>query len=124
MIILIGSTSIMLAALQASINAPRDAFRDCLKTASSSAKSEQVLADNFEAYARGKCNVEGDSLRKALIAFSLKNGMAKKAAASDADLTVDDYLASPVEKYRIMNPSLAKPASPAVATPAAEPQKN
>ncbi|MEO6534336.1 MAG: hypothetical protein ABIN72_00375 [Sphingomicrobium sp.] len=101
--------------LQATINLPRDAFRDCLKQASSAAVSEKVIGDAFEAFARGKCSVQADSLRKALVAFSLKNGMGKKAAASDADLTVDDYVASPVEKYRVMNPDLDKPAAAAAA---------
>lgn len=115
------ATGVTLALLQASINVPRDAFRDCLKQASSSAKSEKVVADNFEAYARSKCSVQSDTLRKALIAFDMKNGMARKAAASGADLTVDDYLASPVEKYRIMNPDLDKPAPAAAVAPVGAP---
>lgn len=119
--VLILATTVSLAMLQAAINVPRDAFRDCLKSASASAKSEKVVADNFESYARGKCSVQLDSLRKALIAFDMKNGMGRKAAASDADLTVDDYVASPVDKYRVMNPDLAKPAP--VPAPAAAPSQ-
>lgn len=115
-------TAISLAGLQATINVPRDAFRDCLKGASVSAKTEKVVADLFEDYARGKCSVQADTLKKALVAFDLKNGMAKKAAASDADMTIEDYLASPVDKYRVMNPELDKPA-PAAAQPAAEPSQ-
>lgn len=104
------ATTVSLTMLQATINVPRDAFRDCLKQASSAAVSEKVVADAFETYARGKCSVQADSLRKALVAFDMKNGMGKKAAAANADVTVDDYLASPVEKYRVMNPQLATPA--------------
>ena len=120
------ATAVSLTVLQASINVPRDAFRDCLKEASGAAKTEKVVADNFETYARGKCSVQLESLRKALVAFDLKNGMKRKAALSQADMTVDDYVASPVEKYRIMNPDLAKPAAPAAAAPEpapAEPSK-
>ena len=114
-------TTVSLAMLQATINVPRDAFRDCLKSASTAAKSEKVVADNFETYAREKCSVQLDSLRKALIAFDMKNGMARKAAASDADMTVDDYVASPVEKYRVMNPELDKPAPKPAQAPAQQP---
>lgn len=118
MILLGMATTISLTMLQASINVPRDAFRDCLRNASTSAQSEKVVADNFEAYARGKCSVQIKSLRDALIAFDVKNGVAKKAASTGADLTVDDYVASPVEKYRVFNPELDKPA----AAPASQPK--
>ena len=100
MILLIGVTAISLTALQATINAPRDAFRECMRAASKKARSENVKPDDFEAYMRTTCSVQIGSLRSALNAFNLKNGMAKKAAASDADLTIDDYVASPVEHYR------------------------
>jgi hypothetical protein len=117
------ATAVSLTMLQAAINVPRDAFRDCLKQASNEAKTEKVVADDFETYARGKCSIQQESLRKALIAFVMKNGMARKAAISDANLTIDDYVASPVEKYRINNPDLAKPAVPAAAPAPAEPSK-
>ena len=120
MIILIGATSITLAALQASINAPRDAFRDCLKSQSAKAQQEKVGADDFEAYARKNCSVQLDSLRSALITFDMKNGMGHKAAASDADMTVDDYVASPVDKYRFMAGRMTVQTAPA-ATPAPTP---
>lgn len=124
MIMLSFATTVSLTMLQATINVPRDAFRDCLKQASSAAVSEKVLADDFETYARTKCSVQADSLRKALVAFDLKNGMARKAAAAGADLTVDDYLASPVDKYRVMNPDLAKPTpKPAPAAAPSQPQR-
>lgn len=102
MILLVGATAITLTALQAVINVPRDAFRECMREASAKARSENVTGDNFEAYMRNSCGVQIGSLRSALQAFNLKNGMAKKAAAADADLTIEDYVASPVEHYRFM----------------------
>lgn len=122
MLLLVVATSASLTLLQATINVPRDAFRDCMREATSSARTENVAADNFEAYARGKCSVQMGSLRSALIAFNVKNGMAKKAAASDADLTIDDYVASPVDKYKFMSGLNAKPAAAAAAaTPPSPP---
>ena len=56
--------------------------------------------------------------------FRLKNGMTRKAAASDADMTVDDYVATPVDNYKYMaSVDAPKPATPAAssATPAPTP---
>lgn len=120
MILLVGATAISLTALQAVINVPRDAMRECLRGATGKARSENVSADNFETYMRGACNVQIGSLRSALTAFNQKNGMARKAAASDADLTIDDYIASPVDHYRF-NFGNAPAATAAAAT--SEPPK-
>jgi len=120
MIFVIGATAVSLAALQATINVPRDAFRACMREASTSAKSENVSGDNFEAYMRDKCSVQLGSLKSAITAFNVKNGMAKKAAASDADLTIEDYVASPVEHYRFMSGVTGSTPAPA-ATPPPQP---
>ena len=32
----------------------------------------------------------------------MKNGMAKKAADDDAEMTVDDYVATPADNYKFM----------------------
>lgn len=121
MIALVGASAIVLTALQASINAPRDAFRVCLKDAVTKANAEKVGPEGIEAYLRTNCSVQLSGLKAAVTAFNMKNGMAKKAAASDADLTVSDYVASPVEKYKFMaevNAPKAKSETPAASTPA------
>jgi hypothetical protein len=123
MIVLLGASALSLAALQASINAPTEAFRGCLREATAKATSEKVGADAIEAYLRNACGVQMSSLKTAVIAFRVKNGMAKKAAADDANMTVDDYLATPVDNYKFlatMNaPAQPQPATmqPAAATP-------
>jgi hypothetical protein len=123
MIALLGATAITLTALQATINAPTEAFRGCLREAASKATSEKVGGDAIEAYLRTACTAQMDELKSALIAFRVKNGMAKKTAASDADMTVDDYVATPVEKYQFMAtlnaPKAAAPAATPAPTPAA-----
>jgi hypothetical protein len=102
MIALLTASAVYLAALQASISAPTDAFRECLREASSKATSEKVAAASYETYARNTCSIQMAALKTAVIAFRMKNGMARKAAADDADMTVDDYVATSVDKYSFM----------------------
>ena len=118
------ASAINLAGLQASISVPTDAFRGCLREAAAKAKNEKVTGGGIEAYLRNACTTQMGTLKDALIAFRLKNGMARKAAASDADMTVDDYVATPVDNYKYMAEMEApKPAAPAAsgATPAVTP---
>ena len=127
MIVWVAASSVLLTMLQASINAPTTAFRGCLKEAATKATNEKVAADGIEAYLRNTCSASMGGLKSAVVAFRTKNGMAKKAAAADADMTVDDYVATWVEKYQFMAelnapPPAAKPAPAAQATPAAAPQ--
>jgi hypothetical protein len=116
MIALVVASTIYLTGMQATINAPRDAFRNCLKQAKDKATSEKVAADAFEAYARDACSGKLATLKDALIGFSVKNGMAHKTAASDANMTIDDYVGSTVDNYKFMadyNSPKAAPASAA-----------
>ena len=117
MIALLGASMITLAALQASINAPTDAFRSCLREASARATGEKVAPDAVEGYLRAACSGQMQSLKSAVVAFRIKNGMAKKAASADADMTVDDYVATPVDRYKFMADQNA-PAATASAQPA------
>jgi hypothetical protein len=122
MIVLLAASSITLAALQASINAPRDAFADCLKQASAKAASEKVDGEAYEAYARDTCSETLSAFRSAVTSFDMKNKMSKKAATEDADLMIADFMGSAVERYKYeasARPPAAKQASaPATAAPA------
>ena len=123
MIALLAATAINLVAMQASISGPTDAFRGCLREAASKAKSEKVPGDGIEVYLKNACTPQMGTLKDALIAFRMKNGMARKAAASDADMTVEDYVATPADNYKFMADA-NKPAAHAVptVTPAAATQ--
>ena len=122
MIALVGASAILLTALQASINAPTDAFRGCLREATAKATSEKVGGDAIEAYLRNACTVQMESLKSAVIAFRVKNGMTKKAAAGDADMTVEDYIATPADNYKFLAQQRSLAPKPArVATPAPTP---
>jgi hypothetical protein len=132
MIILLTASSLMMAAAQESIAAPTEAFRGCLRESAAKANSEKVAADAIDAYLKNACSAPMGSLKSAVIAFRMKNGMGRKAAADDAEMTVDDYVATPADKYRLMvsqRAPAAVPPAPAPATaqaatlqPAAQPQ--
>ena len=118
MIALLGASALTLAALQASVAAPTSAFRGCLHDAASKATSEKVSADAIESYLRNACTGQLGSLKEALVAFRVKNGMSKKAAADDAQMTIDDYVATPVDHYKFMAQQ-ETPQQPPAAVPAA-----
>lgn len=130
MIALLGASALTLSALQAAVSAPTDAFRGCLREAVSKAKSEKVAGDGIEAYLKNACTAQMGTLKGALVSFRIKNGMAHKAAVADADMTVDDYVATPSDNYKYlaqMDAPKAAPApdatKPAVVTPAAAPSQ-
>jgi hypothetical protein len=89
-----------LAGLQASITAPRIAFNDCLKKAEASAKAEKIAADAYADYLRNACAAQGNKLKAALIAFDVKNGVARARAAADADTDVTDGFSSSASSYK------------------------
>ena len=118
MVGLLGASALMLAAFQASISAPTSAFRGCLHDAVEKASSEKVGADTIETYLRGACTVQMGTLKSALVEFRLKNGMSKKAAADDAEMTIEDYVATPADNYKF---TAGQNASKPTPTPAAQP---
>ena len=124
MIALLGASAIVLSALQASITAPTTAFRGCLHDAAAKATSDKVAADGIESYLRNACTVQLGSLKSALVEFRMKNGMTRKAADNDAEMTIDDYVSTPADNYKFMaqqNAPKAVPSAKPVATPAAMP---
>ena len=121
MIALLGASVITLTALQAVINAPRDAFRACLRAGAAKATSEKVSGDGIEAYLKSACGVQMQSLKGAVIEFRIKNGMNRTAAVQDANMTVDDYMSSPVDNYKFMAERDAPAKEPTVSSPTPAP---
>ena len=133
MIALLAASALYMNALQAGIAGPTEAFRGCLRAAAIKAKSEKVTADGIEPYLKSACTPQMGTLSEALIAFRLKNGMTRKAAASDAAMTVDDYISTPADNYKFVVGQETKqaaaappaatspPTAKAVVTPAAAP---
>jgi hypothetical protein len=62
------------------------------------------------------------TLKSAIVAFRMKNGMAKKAAADDAEMTIDDYVATPVDNYQFLASQHAPQPTAPQPTPASNPQ--
>lgn len=133
MIGVLGVSAITLAMLQASIAGPTDTFRSCLHEAAGKASGDKVGGDKIEDYLKTTCSVQMNALTDAIISFRMKNGMSKKAAAGDAEMTVEDYVATPADNYRFMinyngptpQPAAAPAASPATPppTPSSQPHK-
>jgi hypothetical protein len=126
MIALLVASAINLTALQALVAAPTSVFRACLHDAAEKAKNAKVPGDGIEAYLKNACGGQMSTLKGAIVAFRMKNGMSHKAAIDDADMTVDDYVSTPADNYKFManmeGKAAAPPASPVVkATPAAAP---
>ena len=117
MIELLFASAINLVVAQASITAPTDAFRGCLREAATKAKSDKVPGDGIEDYLKTACTVQMGSLKEALISFRMKNGMSRKAAGNDAEMTVDDYVATPADNYKFVAGMDAKGATPATPAP-------
>jgi hypothetical protein len=132
MIVLLAASSITLTALQASINAPREAFRECLKQANGKATSDKVAADAYEAYVRNACTNELGSFKGAVVKFDMGNKMSKKASDDDANAMIADFVGTAVDNYKYLNKSNAAPTQQASApapaitppppTPAAQPK--
>ena len=133
MIVLLAASSISLAALQASINAPREAFRNCLKEATSKASNDKVTSDAYGAYVRAACTSEVGSFKGAVVNFDMGNKMSKRASDEDAEAMIADFVDSSLERYKYMTggggptkqaasaPVAAAP-TPPPPTPAAAPQ--
>jgi hypothetical protein len=108
MIILLAASSLYMSGLQAAIAAPTTAFRGCLREAVAKAKTEKVGADAIDSYLKNACTAQMGTLREALIAFRIKNGMSRKEADSDAAMTVNDYISTPADNYKFMAKEQAK----------------
>ena len=115
MITIVSVSAITLSLLQASISGPTDAFRGCLREAAAKAQSAKVGGDKIEDYLKTACTTQMGALTTAIVAFRVKNGMTKKAAADDAAMTVDDYVSTPADNYKFMINYNAQPAQQAAA---------
>ena len=116
MISLVIGSAIAIAGLQATIAAPRAAFVACLKDAASKASTQKVGGDGFESFARTNCSGQAGGLKTALVGFDVKNGVARKQASSDADMQIDDYLATYTDSYKSRLPNQAPVATASAAS--------
>lgn len=99
MIVLAIASTLAFASADTSASAQRSALSKCLKEAAAKAKSDDVPAEGFDAFARAQCSAPEADLRKAVMAIDLRNGISRKDAAENANLDVDDYYLSTAERY-------------------------
>ncbi|HEU4705073.1 MAG TPA: hypothetical protein VFS45_05145 [Sphingomicrobium sp.] len=97
-------TSILVAALvqSAAINNQRDNYLSCLDKAFEGAKAQKMPAEGLDAHLRQACASIESSFEASLIAFDVKNKVPRKQAAADAQVQVDDFVTSLVERYRAL----------------------
>ena len=100
MIALLGASAIFLTASQAVINGPRDAFKTCLREASSKAATDKVTADGYAAYIRNACGAQVGAFKGAVVKFDMGNKMSRKASDEDADAMIGDFVSSSLENYK------------------------
>jgi len=95
-------TAVLVAALvqSAAINNQRDAFLTCLENTARSAKAQKMAADAIEPHLRQTCAATEASFKAALVAFDIKNKVARKQATADAQLQVDDFVSGSAAQYK------------------------
>jgi hypothetical protein len=84
----------------ASIDAPRNAFRACLKTFESNQMNAKVAADAYSTAVKSACPTEAQALTDALVKFDVAMGTKRASALANAERDVDDYRLTSEERYR------------------------
>lgn len=95
-------TAIFVATLvqSAAINSQRDKFISCIEAAAQGATAQKMAAEAIEAHLRQTCASAETSFKASLVAFDLKNKVARKQAVADAQLQADDFVTSSVDQYK------------------------
>ena len=84
----------------ATIDAPRNAFRACLKTFESNQMQAKVAAEAYASAVKSACSTEADALSNALVKYDVAMGNKRAAALTNAQRDVDDYRLTSEERYR------------------------
>jgi hypothetical protein len=120
-IALLGASAIFLTASQAVINGPRDAFKACLREASSKAAADKVTADGYAAYVRNACGAQVGAFKGAVIRFDMGNKMTRNASDQDANAMISDFVDSALENYKYRTGANAATKEAEAAKPALAP---
>lgn len=84
----------------AMIDAPRSAFRACLKTFESNQMKAKVDAAAYATSVKTACPTEAQALTDALVKYDVAMGNKRAAAQENAARDVDDYRLTSEERYR------------------------
>ncbi|HET9398875.1 MAG TPA: hypothetical protein VFO45_08665 [Sphingomicrobium sp.] len=83
-----------------SIDAPRNAFRACLKTFETNQMKAKVDAAAYADAVKAACPTEAQALSDALIKYDVAMGTKRASALSNAQRDVEDYRLTSEERYR------------------------
>ena len=83
-----------------SIDAPRSAFRACLKTFETNQMKAKVDAAAYSTAVKSACSTEAQALTDALIRFDVSMGTKRASAQANAQRDVEDYRLTSEERYR------------------------
>lgn len=83
-----------------SIDAPRNAFRACLKTFETNQIKAKVDAAAYAAAVKSACSSEAQALSDALVRYDVAMGTKRASAQANAQRDVDDYRLTSEERYR------------------------
>jgi O-glycosyl hydrolase len=78
----------------------RKALVACLHDVVDKASTQKVAIDGFGAFVETECGGAQAKLKAALVAFDVKNKIPRKQAESDAQSSIDDYLATATDRYK------------------------
>ena len=84
----------------ASIDAPRNAFRACLKTFETNQIKAKVDAAAYAAAVKSACSNEAQALADALVRYDVAMGTKRTNAVANAERDVEDYRLTSEERYR------------------------
>ena len=83
-----------------SIEAPRSAFRNCLKTFEVNQMRAKVAADAYSTAVKAACPAEAQALSDALVKYDVAMGNKRASAQENAQRDVEDYRLTSEERYR------------------------
>ena len=97
--LLVASAILAMSWQTAAADGARSALRSCIKQATTDAVGQKVASAAFPDFVRQKCSAQETSFKSAVWAFDSKNKVSKKQSESDADLQIDDFVASAADRY-------------------------
>lgn len=84
----------------AMIDAPRNAFRACLKTFETNQLNAKVDVGAYATAVKTACSPEAQALSDALVKYDVAMGTKRANALANAERDVDDYRLTSEERYR------------------------
>lgn len=97
--LLVASAILAVAWQNAAADGARTALRSCIKQTATEAKGQKLATDALTDLIHTKCGAEETKFKSAVWAFDSKNKVSKKQSESDANLQIEDFVASAADRY-------------------------